>query len=83
MNCPHCQTANPESAKFCMNCGTPLGTAKSGEAKSRFLDQYLPRNDKEAEANRSGARPTVERIGEGLREIGLRDSFLSRSPVQA
>ncbi|MBI3739926.1 MAG: AAA family ATPase [Chloroflexi bacterium] len=42
MNCPNCQTANPESAKFCMNCGTPLVTGKSGESKSKFLDQYLP-----------------------------------------
>jgi class 3 adenylate cyclase/tetratricopeptide (TPR) repeat protein len=24
MNCPHCQTANPDSAKFCMNCGNAL-----------------------------------------------------------
>ena len=24
MNCPHCQTANPDGAKFCMNCGRPL-----------------------------------------------------------
>lgn len=24
MNCPHCQTANPSEAKFCMNCGKTL-----------------------------------------------------------
>ncbi|HEY0069880.1 MAG TPA: BREX system ATP-binding domain-containing protein [Chloroflexia bacterium] len=24
MNCPRCQTANPEGAKFCINCGNPL-----------------------------------------------------------
>ncbi|NIT60302.1 MAG: zinc-ribbon domain-containing protein, partial [Aliifodinibius sp.] len=24
MNCPHCQTANPGEAKFCMNCGNSL-----------------------------------------------------------
>ncbi|MCB8945401.1 MAG: AAA family ATPase [Ardenticatenaceae bacterium] len=24
MNCPNCQTENPEPAKFCMNCGTPF-----------------------------------------------------------
>ena len=24
MNCPTCQTPNPESAKFCMNCGSKL-----------------------------------------------------------
>lgn len=24
MNCPNCRTANPEEARFCFNCGTPL-----------------------------------------------------------
>ena len=24
MNCPNCQTANPDAAKFCMNCGHAL-----------------------------------------------------------
>ncbi|MCO6453527.1 MAG: AAA family ATPase [Caldilineales bacterium] len=24
MNCPNCATTNPEGAKFCFNCGTPL-----------------------------------------------------------
>ncbi len=24
MRCPHCQTDNPDKAKFCLNCGTPL-----------------------------------------------------------
>ena len=57
MNCPNCQTANPGSAKFCMNCGTPLTadnlTAKSARNEkeadkpgvsggSQFLGQYLP-----------------------------------------
>ncbi len=25
MNCPNCQAANPDGAKFCMNCGQSLG----------------------------------------------------------
>ncbi|MBI3243398.1 MAG: AAA family ATPase [Chloroflexi bacterium] len=29
MNCPSCQTANPESAKFCLNCGAALAAACS------------------------------------------------------
>ena len=24
MNCSHCQSPNPDAAKFCMNCGRPL-----------------------------------------------------------
>jgi class 3 adenylate cyclase/tetratricopeptide (TPR) repeat protein len=27
MSCPRCQAANPEGAKFCLNCGTALSTA--------------------------------------------------------
>ena len=40
MNCSQCQTANPEGAKFCMSCGSPLapslpecGTDLPGEAR--------------------------------------------------
>lgn len=29
MNCPHCQTANPDNAKFCLNCGTSLAAVCS------------------------------------------------------
>ena len=47
MNCPTCQTANPDVARFCMNCGARLDSnAVSGEiesTKSQFnLDRYLP-----------------------------------------
>ena len=47
MNCPNCQTVNPDSAKFCMNCGTALAAAQravKGETASKtgYLDQYLP-----------------------------------------
>ena len=43
MNCPNCQTDNPDQAKFCFNCGTPLaltcsncGTSLPGGAKFCF-----------------------------------------------
>src|SRR5262245_28572905 len=55
MNCPSCQTVNPDVAKFCMNCGASLATygerdgtrlvveGASGGEKSQFkLDRYLP-----------------------------------------
>ncbi len=29
MNCPHCQTQNPDEAKFCMNCGKSMNIACS------------------------------------------------------
>jgi class 3 adenylate cyclase/tetratricopeptide (TPR) repeat protein len=41
MNCPNCQTANPEGARFCMNCGTSLA-AESIQAGGFNLDRYIP-----------------------------------------
>jgi class 3 adenylate cyclase len=38
MTCPHCRTANPEGARFCLNCGTPLETARRPvEGERRFV----------------------------------------------
>ena len=44
MNCPNCRTGNPETAKFCMNCGSRLAVeTESGGEKPQFkLDRYLP-----------------------------------------
>jgi predicted ATPase/class 3 adenylate cyclase len=44
MNCPNCQTTNPDVAKFCMNCGARLVSETTGaEGKFKFnLDRYLP-----------------------------------------
>ena len=68
MNCPNCQTVNPDAAKFCMNCGTSLaGTVRERDesrliaesanmgTKSQFnLDRYLPQElVKKLEAARS------------------------------
>src|ERR687898_3616579 len=37
MNCSSCQTANPEGAKFCLNCGTPLKRARPVEGERKFV----------------------------------------------
>ena len=37
MNCPNCQTSNPEGAKFCLNCGTPLETVRPVEGERKFV----------------------------------------------
>src|SRR5690242_20434906 len=47
MNCPNCQTLNPDQARFCMNCGerlVPSSSPERGKAKvPEFnLDRYLP-----------------------------------------
>lgn len=55
-NCANCETANPEAAKFCMNCGRSLTEAvhlredsrpavqneSVGESSKFKLDRYLP-----------------------------------------
>jgi uncharacterized membrane protein YvbJ len=38
MNCPNCGLANPDSAKFCGNCGTALDGAPSPQS-SPYGDQ--------------------------------------------
>ncbi len=47
MNCPNCQTSNPNEAKFCMNCGNSLAPAihatAGGSNKDRSLDKFIPR----------------------------------------
>ena len=51
MKCHNCQTSNPDEAKFCMNCATPLATviyATDGavgntQAKNQPLDKFIPR----------------------------------------
>ena len=46
MKCTNCQTENPEVAKFCMNCGTPLpgemSSSNTGGNTKFKVDQYLP-----------------------------------------
>jgi class 3 adenylate cyclase/tetratricopeptide (TPR) repeat protein len=37
MNCPRCQSTNPEGARFCLNCGTPLETARPVEGERKFV----------------------------------------------
>jgi class 3 adenylate cyclase/tetratricopeptide (TPR) repeat protein len=37
MNCSRCQTANPEGARFCLNCGTPLEAARPVEGERKFV----------------------------------------------
>ena len=37
MNCPKCQTENPEDANFCVECGGKLEVTQSG-----FYDGLIP-----------------------------------------
>ena len=46
MRCPKCQHENPDGAKFCIECGTPLGDAKYDDGFS-LLHDYIPPELKE------------------------------------
>ncbi len=36
MRCPTCATENPEQARFCLNCGTPLAVAETRRKERKF-----------------------------------------------
>src|SRR5215212_1710859 len=37
MNCPNCQTANPDGAKFCLNCGNQLEAPARVEGERKYV----------------------------------------------
>src|SRR6059058_5395308 len=37
MTCPRCQTANPEGARFCLNCGAALAAPRPVEGERKFV----------------------------------------------
>src|SRR4029453_1593266 len=37
MNCSHCQTANPEGARFCLNCGNQLEAPARVEGERKYV----------------------------------------------
>jgi class 3 adenylate cyclase len=37
MNCPNCQTTNPEGARFCLNCAAPLKAPRTVAGERKFV----------------------------------------------
>ena len=37
MNCPNCQTANPDGAKFCLNCGNQLQAPDRVDGERKYV----------------------------------------------
>src|SRR5215216_6179332 len=37
MNCPRCQTANPEGARFCLNCGNQLEAPARVDGERKYV----------------------------------------------
>ena len=63
MVCPECSTANPDEARFCLNCGARLPVSTAGEPDAH-LEPHLP---KEMLAKLEAAR--VGRSMEGERRV--------------
>src|ERR1700676_2386484 len=56
MNCPSCTHTNPGSAKFCSECGAPLGGSLDGSA---YVPATLAAKLEEARAASGGERKQV------------------------
>src|SRR5919112_973149 len=41
MNCPNCQSANPEDAKFCLNCGNRLEAQVRVEGERKYVTVFF------------------------------------------
>src|SRR5829696_6765255 len=37
LNCPKCQTANPEGARFCLNCGNQLEAPARVDGERKYV----------------------------------------------
>ncbi|MEW6400306.1 MAG: adenylate/guanylate cyclase domain-containing protein [Chloroflexota bacterium] len=68
MNCPQCQTDNPDAARFCMNCGTSLTAASQPQSSREIdtrpihsLDRFIPR---ELQVKFEAARANDAMVGE-------------------
>jgi class 3 adenylate cyclase len=61
MDCPNCQAANPERAKFCNNCGMALAVTDAKGKTDFNLDQYIPQ---ELAARLQIARGQEDKAGE-------------------
>ena len=54
LNCPKCGFSNPETAKFCSNCGNPLEQVRSIEGERKFATILF------ADVARSTAIPGID-----------------------
>ena len=79
MNCPRCQTANPDGARYCSGCGFELASSASrpsGDSEQSFVPTAEIATDAQAQSSQpSGAHGLVgagpQALPEGF-EIGQR-----------
>ena len=69
MNCPRCQTANPEGARFCLNCGNQLEAPGSGGRRTQVRDGTFRRRGRLDRAGRAARSRAVR--GDHERRVRL------------
>ncbi len=63
MNCPKCRLDNPESARFCADCGAPLRDTPGAPAQTMTLE--TPREELATGSTFAGRYQIIEELGRG------------------
>ena len=59
VECPNCRAENPDSAKFCNQCGTRLGAAAQAPERASYTPRHLAEKVLKARATMQGERKRV------------------------
>ncbi len=63
MNCPRCRLENPETARFCADCGAPL--RETGDAPAQTMTLETPREELATGSTFAGRYQIIEELGRG------------------
>ncbi|MCU1294802.1 MAG: zinc-ribbon domain [Bryobacterales bacterium] len=84
MNCPNCGLANPDTAKFCANCGTPFtGAAQGAPYQGQSQPYQAPPRPYQMEGGRRGGTSLAKNIGLGCLILVLLFMFFGLSCTRA
>jgi serine/threonine protein kinase len=62
MKCPKCDTSNPETARFCLNCATPLPSSEDIEVTATI---ETPKEELTTGSTFAGRYQIIEELGKG------------------
>ena len=62
MKCPKCNTSNPETARFCLNCATPLPSSEDIEVTATI---ETPKEELTTGSTFAGRYQIIEELGKG------------------
>jgi serine/threonine protein kinase/tetratricopeptide (TPR) repeat protein len=63
VNCPRCRLENPETARFCADCGAPL--RETGDAPDQTMTLETPREELATGSTFAGRYQIIEELGKG------------------